>query len=82
MAIPYIVQRQIKIPETTPPAGIVEWLGLDEEDTIHPRLAMNGFERLAVHKLLPQEVSMAYAHVVRWKLEDQGVQSNRDGSRE
>ena len=45
----------------TLPAGIVEWLGRDEEDTIHPRLAMNGFERLAVHKLLPQEVSMAYA---------------------
>jgi hypothetical protein len=56
MAIPDIVQRQIKVSVATPPACNVELLGLDKEDIVHPSLAVNAFEPPAAHELFSQEV--------------------------
>ena len=57
---PDIIQRQIKVTVAAPPSGIVEWPGRYEEDIVHPSLAaVNGSERLTVHKLLSQVVCVA-----------------------
>ncbi len=52
------VQSQIEF--TTPPANIIasERPRRDKEDMVHPCLLVNALERLAVHELLPLEVSV------------------------
>ncbi len=59
-AVPNTVKSQIKFMVATPPADIIERPRRDKEDMVHPCLLvnLNALERLAVHELLPLEVSV------------------------
>jgi hypothetical protein len=57
-AVPDTVQSQIKFTVATPPTDIIERLRRDKEDMVHPCLLVNALELLAVHELLPLEVSV------------------------
>ncbi len=58
LAVPDTVQSQIKFTVAMPPADIIKQQWRDKEDMVNPCLLVNTLELLAVHELLPLEVSM------------------------